>query len=1339
MKQLCLLFYVFFLAVAYSQTTNPDAFITTWKTDNPGFSNDNQITIPTGRFGAYDYTVEWGDGTSDSNVTGNITHTYASPGIYTVSISGTFPGIAFSTQQADKEKILTVENWGTIKWAGMNGSFQGCSNLDVVATDTPDLSGVTSMQNMFLGCSSLVGNASFNNWDVSNIETMVFTFSGATLFNQDISNWDVSSVTTMSSMFSRASSFNQDIGGWDISSVKSMYFMFFEASSFNQNITGWDVSSVTEMGAMFARATSFNQDISGWDVSSATDMSGMFSEANSFNIDISGWDVSQVDNMASMFSRNPVFNQPIGKWNVGKVTDMRSMFFQALAFNQPLENWDVSKVTAMNSMFQEAAVFNQNIDTWDVGSVTDMLRMFKDAPVFNQPLGSWNTSAVTRTSNMFAGALAFNQDISNWNVSAVTNMTEMFDGALAFNQDLSAWDVSAVTSMFGTFRRAVAFDQSLANWNVSSVKFMQQMFAANSLSLQNYDATLIAWSKLPLQQDVLFNAGDSRYCLSENARQSIIDTFGWTIIDDGKASETNCVIQRPFVTTWKTDNPGVSGANQITIPTFSGELYDYTVDWGDGTSDANITGDITHTYAVAGTYTVSISGNFPRISFANDATDRPKILTVESWGDIEWTSMSSAFAVCSNLDVVATDIPDLSRVTDMERMFLGCDSLVGNASFNAWDVSSVTNMVNMFSAALIFNQDISNWDVSNVTDMTFMFRSTNAFNQNIGNWNVGNVTSMRSMFQLAKAFNQDIGNWNVSKVTQMSSMFAVASNFNQNIGNWDVSSVTNMSAMFNSASSFNQDLSNWNVSKVQSMAAMFANCPFNQDISNWDVSNVIIIGNMFRDNTVFNQDIGGWDVSKVQLMDAMFSNAISFDQDLGAWNIVDVKNITDMFKGVTLSTANYDSLLIGWSNLTLRPDLNFNGGNSLYCSGAAARQSIIDNFGWTITDGGPEGEAPVLSCPQNITTETSNPSGILIQLTEPSATTNCTDEFVFEGIRSDSLALDALFPVGITDITWTATDIVGNTSRSCTQTITVTLADITPPVLSCNPAIEAVSKDGNPVNVTVMPPQATDDITLNPAVTATRSDFLAITDPYPVGITTITWTATDEAGNSADPCEQPINVVFDPDPLSILGIVLVNRETGEEVLTLVDGLIIDIATLPTLDLDIKILATDDTQRVKMELTGDARRKRVDTQAPFLLYGNATGAPFSAGNFTITASAFLRNGQGTPKTINFQITETTATNRNLNTGNSETFSAEIFSVYPNPVRNYLKIQASSSVSLKSVLLYDQKGSLHANYTPDSNTQNGNYEFQLPVLANGTYLLQVIDKAGTVITKRLVLKR
>ena len=261
------------------------------------------------------------------------------------------------------------------------------------------------------------------------------------------------------------------------------------------------------------------------------------------------------------------------------------------------------------------------------------------------------------------------------------------------------------------------------------------------------------------------------------------------------------------------------------------------------------------------------------------------------------------------------------------------DGMCSDSEYGAmpdWDVSNVTNMVDAFNGASYFNGNLSSWDVSSVTNMTNMFRNANAFNQPIGNWDVSNVTNMSFMFSAFTngAFNQDINNWDVSSVTTMWYMFAHNSVFNQPIGNWDVNSVTTMELMFYDADDFNQDIGNWDVSNVTNMRAVFWGAlSFNQHIGDWDVSNVTTMEQMFTDAFLFNQNIGGWDLSSVALM-------------------------VDMFNGSGISTDNYDNILIGWSSQALRSNVPFGAVGLNYCNGAAARQSIIDTFGWTITDAG---------------------------------------------------------------------------------------------------------------------------------------------------------------------------------------------------------------------------------------------------------------------------------------------------------------------------------------------------------------------------------------------------
>jgi surface protein len=142
------------------------------------------------------------------------------------------------------------------------------------------------------------------------------------------------------------------------------------------------------------------------------------------------------------------------------------------------------------------------------------------------------------------------------------------------------------------------------------------------------------------------------------------------------------------------------------------------------------------------------------------------------------------------------------------------------------------------------------------------------------------------------------------------------------------------------------------------MLAMFADAvSFNQDIENWNVSNVTNMSYMFQSATSFNQDISNWNVGSVTNMSEMFNGASSFNQDIGSWDVSSVTSMFRMFNGLTLSTPNYDALLIGWNSLpSLQSNVDFHAGNSKYTAGGAAeaaRTNLATTYNWTITDGGP--------------------------------------------------------------------------------------------------------------------------------------------------------------------------------------------------------------------------------------------------------------------------------------------------------------------------------------------------------------------------------------------------
>ncbi len=281
-----------------------------------------------------------------------------------------------------------------------------------------------------------------------------------------------------------------------------------------------------------------------------------------------------------------------------------------------------------------------------------------------------------------------------------------------------------------------------------------------------------------------------------------------------------------FITTWVT--PWVSDPISFSVET-TGPV-NYT--WQSTTTSASGSGSFLGPNAVIGSLpffdTIQLSiepQNLQR--FINSSSSNCELLQVNQWGAVEWTSMEDAFGLIGffiningNLQITATDTPNLTNCTSLKNMFRGCGNLNSfPMNANAWDISTITDLSGMFLGTS-FNQALNSWNTSNVTDMSRMFENNSQFNQNIGSWNTSNVTNMSKMFKNARNFDRNIGTWNTSNVTDMSEMFFSTlltvndMQFNKNIGYWNTSSVTNMSGMFHGAVNFNQNIGNWNTSNV---------------------------------------------------------------------------------------------------------------------------------------------------------------------------------------------------------------------------------------------------------------------------------------------------------------------------------------------------------------------------------------------------------------------------------------------------------------------------------------------------------------------------------------------
>ncbi|CAL66806.1 secreted protein containing hyalin domain [Christiangramia forsetii KT0803] len=171
-----------------------------------------------------------------------------------------------------------------------------------------------------------------------------------------------------------------------------------------------------------------------------------------------------------------------------------------------------------------------------------------------------------------------------------------------------------------------------------------------------------------------------------------------------------------------------------------------------------------------------------------------------------------------------------------------------------------------------------------------------------------------------------------------------------------------------------------------------------------------------------------------------------------------------------------------------------------------------ESFTVTVVDN----EAPEISCPSNITVDTeTGVSYATVDFTNATATDNCSVSVEQTG----GPVSGSQFEIGTTTVTFTATDAAGNTSEC---SFTVTVEDNEDPTISCPSDIDLTNDAGvcgAAVEFTI--PEFSDN---SGFATIEQTAGLESGDVFPVGTTTVSYTVTDEAGNSAN-CSFDVTVI----------------------------------------------------------------------------------------------------------------------------------------------------------------------------------------------------------------------
>jgi len=778
-------------------------------------------------------------------------------------------------------KTLDLTKFDMKKVTEMASMFADCKNLTTIyCNDDWNTETVTSSDNMFTGCTNLVGAVAFNADNANDVtfanpETGYFTFNGERIPSVI---WCKDNGTLYFTNAIKTYAEGDTFKGQKVTDVWSGADVTASGTSApNWVLKKDDISSII-IDKTFAdvRPTScrswfeiMKAPITGLEflnTSEVTTMSHMFYLYKGMeSLDLSTFDTRNVTDMNSMFaSYNSLKSIDLSKFNTSKVTDMTTMFLKCDGLESlDLSAFDTRNVTSMSQMFMDCSnLKNLNLSKFNTSKVTNMGGMFMNCGnLTSLDLSAFDTQNVTNMSSMFDGCSKLTSlDLSMFNTSKVTNMITMFNDCFALTSlDVTGFDTQNVTSMRDMFlycRSLTSLD--LSNFNTSKVTDMYRMFnqcqSLTNLNVSGFDTK---------------NVTDMHAMFGSCHNLTTIDLSNFNtskVTDMGGLFYTCNSLTSLDLTNFDTRN--VKNMNNMFMACSDLTTIYCNDDWNTGTvtSSENMFASCTN---LVGAVAYS-ANNAKDVTFANPETGYftftgeriPNVIWCEGNRTLYFINATKAYAAGDTfkgqtvsgswsgklVTDTGADFPGWHYTRDLVYSVIIDENFydVHPTSCQAWfdemrevseikglehlNTSEVTNMRRMFIACHgLKSLNLKFFNTSKVTDMAYMFYECYSLTSlDVSGFDTQNVTDMSGMFQGCTGLTSlDITNFDTSKVTNMSFMLSDLGGLSSlNLTKFSTASATEMYAMFEGCTSlatiFCDD--DWSQGIVTSSTRMFNKC-----------------------------------------------------------------------------------------------------------------------------------------------------------------------------------------------------------------------------------------------------------------------------------------------------------------------------------------------------------------------------------------------------------------------------------------------------------------------------------------------------------------------------------